>query len=210
VPPGDVGRGRATTTVPGRLTREVDRHLDPYGATRRATRPIPRDTAHGDDQRGRARRRPAVAVGALGLLGSIAVGGCSGGAPRVALAPPTPGPSAAEPCQRLHDALPDTVGDVHRARDVTPASPYTAAWGDPPIELSCGARPPNRPLTGDELTVDQVTWLGSQQGDVVTWRTLGRAVTVQLDVPNDYDDQDAVLADVSARVARTVPRAASR
>ncbi|MFL6138045.1 MAG: DUF3515 domain-containing protein [Frankiaceae bacterium] len=151
-------------------------------------------------------RRP-VAAGALASFAALPLCGCSGGQPGVTLAPPVPGPSAAGPCARLHAALPHRVGDVHRARDVTPSSPYTAAWGDPPIELRCGVAPPARPLTGDELTVGAVTWLGSHQGTAVTWRTLGRAVTVQLDVPDGYDDQDAVLADVSARVARAIPRA---
>jgi hypothetical protein len=150
-------------------------------------------------------RRPPLSRPALGIIaaaaGGAALTGC-GGPGAASVTPPTPSASATSTCARLVAALPHRVADRHDRRDVTPASPYTAAWGDPAITLQCGVRPPNRPLSGDELTVGRVTWLANREGDVVTWVSLGRRVTVELDVPAGYDDQDAVVADVSAVVAR--------
>jgi hypothetical protein len=146
-------------------------------------------------------------TGVAGLAAAVAltVASCSGTPPAVPLQPPAANAAAAATCGRLHAALPSTVAGRYRRRPVTPASASTAAWGDPPIALRCGVAPPPRPLVGDELVVDGVRWLAGQQGDVVSWRSLGRSVTVELDVPAGYDDQDAVLADVSPAVARTVP-----
>ena len=137
------------------------------------------------------------------MVAAATLGACGGAGP-VALAPPTPGPSAAAPCARLRAALPSTVAD-HSRRDTDPSSTYTAAWGDPAVTLLCGTRPPNRPLSGDLLTIDRVSWLANRQGDVLTWVTVGRRVTVEVDVPMAYDDQDAIVADLSAAVARALP-----
>jgi hypothetical protein len=145
--------------------------------------------------------RAAAIVAALTLLSAC------GGAGPARVTPPRPGPTAAAACARLHAALPETVADSHERRDVEPASRYTAAWGDPPIALLCGAPPPRRPLSGDQLTVDHVAWLVNRQGDVLTWVTIDRAVTVELDVPAGFDDQDAIASDVSAAVARADPPA---
>jgi len=146
---------------------------------------------------------PGLALAALVLAGCS--GGSAGGGSAVAVSPPAVPAGARSACERLAAALPDRLGDIAARRAVTPSSPYTAAWGDPPIVLRCGAAPPRHPYTGDRLTIDGVSWLGSHQGDVQAWASLGRPVTVRLDVPLGYDEQDAILADLSAVLAAAVP-----
>ena len=138
--------------------------------------------------------RVAAAAGIL-----LAVAGCGGssGSP-VAVSPPTPTPAAASRCKLLVAHLPGTVADSYGRRPTDPHSAYTAAWGDPPIILRCGVAAPGSPLIGSELTVRGVEWLVNENGASVQWLTLARPVTVELDVPATYHNQDAILSDVSA------------
>lgn len=46
-----------------------------------------------------------------------------------------------EACQALLDDLPSAIGDRQRV-DVSPAGALGAAWGDPPIVLTCGGDVP--------------------------------------------------------------------
>jgi hypothetical protein len=141
---------------------------------------------------------PAVAL-------AVAAGGC---AADVSVSPPVVAASERGGCQRLHQALPDTVAGQPR-RPTAPSSVLTAAWGDPPIVLRCGGAAPA--TGGTSLRVNGVTWLVVQptapasHSSAARWWTLDRGPAVSLTVPSTYTQADAVV-DVSAAVRAALPK----
>ncbi len=128
--------------------------------------------------------------------------GCSGEVP---VAVPEPALSAAAACEALSDALPDTVrGQDSRPTD--PRSPFTAAWGDPPITLRCGVeRPAQLTPTSDIAEVDGVAWLPVELTEGYRFVTTGRFAFVEVDVPDDYAPEVDALVDLAEAVAATIP-----
>jgi hypothetical protein len=125
----------------------------------------------------------------------------------VEVAPPAPTPAAARLCRNLADHLPATVDGTDR-RDVSPASPYVAAWGDPAIVLRCGvARPRALQPSAELVTVNGVDWLPEQQDDGYRFTTAGRAAYVEAWVPARYAPEVNPLVDLAAPVASAVPAA---
>jgi uncharacterized protein DUF3515 len=147
------------------------------------------------------RRRPvrtnAGAVACVVLLTS----GCTAGA--VDVARTDPGDDAAA-CERLVDALPQTLADQER-RDVDDAAATTAAaWGDPPIVLRCGV---GEPASFDALSSCQITngvawYIPDEQitGRAVdiTMTTIGREPGVEVRIPADYFPPAATMVDLAA------------
>jgi hypothetical protein len=104
-------------------------------------------------------------------------------------------------CARLVAALPDRVRGLGR-RDVRPASDRTAAWGDPPIVLSCGVpRPAALQPETTLLTVNGVDWFSQQLTRGMRFTATGRAAYVQVDVPEDYTEATDALSDLSKAIA---------
>ena len=68
----------------------------------------------------------------------------------------TPADQAA--CQRVTDALPDSVADQGR-RSTQPAEALGGAWGDPPIVLQCGV----------DVPADFTRTSACQEADGVGW-----------------------------------------
>jgi hypothetical protein len=100
--------------------------------------------------------------------------------------------------------LPHTVDDADR-RDVTPDSPYVAAWGDPAIILRCGvARPPALAPTSELVTVNGVDWLPEPEDAGYRFTTTGREAYVEAWVPNDYAPEVNPLVDLAAAVTAAV------
>ena len=114
-------------------------------------------------------------------------------------------PAAARACADLVAALPETLsGGERRATD--PASPSTAAWGDPVITLRCGvARPEQLTPTSELVEVNGVEWLPVELTQGYRFVTVGRVANVELDVPNAYAPEVNVLVDLAAPVADEVP-----
>ena len=116
-----------------------------------------------------------------------------------------PAPSAVEPCAALIKALPQTVHGLTK-RPTDPASPYTAAWGDPAITLRCGVpAPPELNPTSDTAEVDGVAWLPIELTHGYRFVTTGRVAYVEVDVPDAYAPEVNALVDLAAPVAATVP-----
>jgi hypothetical protein len=116
-------------------------------------------------------------------------------------------------CRSLLDSLPSKVAD-QSSRAVRPDGAWGAAWGDPPIVLSCGVPPPRgfgRASTC--TTVDGVDWYlpesqlqpGNGPSDL-TMTTVHRAVHVQVRMPGEYWPPATTLADLSPVVKAAVPR----
>ncbi|MGA5822517.1 DUF3515 domain-containing protein [Kitasatospora sp. NPDC094028] len=147
---------------------------------------------------------PAALTGAVVLM----VNSWSSAASEVEA--PKPTGRAAEHCRALAAALPqDLLGKPRQ--DLSPASPYVAAWGDSPrTVLRCGIERPEE-LNGEHAadwspTVDDVTWW-SQKLDDGGYRfvTTMRAAYVEVTVPkgaaqNPFDPAAALTPVVKANI----------
>ncbi len=139
---------------------------------------------------------------ALVLLGATA---CSAG---LTVPPPDPAPTgaAAYACAALHGRLPDSVGGATTTA-THPQSPLTSAWGDPSIVLRCGvAIPAALTPTSQLVTVDGVDWLPEQLTNGYLFTTVGRALSVEVSVPDHYAPEAGPLADLSPVIAAMDPK----
>ena len=119
---------------------------------------------------------------------------------------PSASPVAAAACTRMAAALPDEVRGQSR-RTVEPTSDRTAAWGDPPIVLTCGVpRPPQLQPETTLLTVDGVDWFVQPLTRGTRFTSTGPVAYVQVEVPEDYTSASDALVDLNAAV-RTIPLA---
>lgn len=137
------------------------------------------------------------------LAASVALAGCSAGAPpssaRVSAAP-----GAADPaCVTALAAAPATVAGFAR----TPLPVQGAlSWGEPAVVLRCGL-PAATPTTDPCLGVDGIDWTVDTSGDPFVFVSYGRSPAVELRVPSRYGNDSAVAAvtDVGP-VAAALPR----
>ena len=149
-------------------------------------------------------RSTALAGPFLGVVALLTVSACSSG---LAVPPPNPPPigAAAYTCSAVHGALPDEVLG-HGVTATTPKSPLTSAWGQPPIVLRCGVVTPEALTpTSQLLTVDGVDWLPEKLTQGYLFTTVGRAVNVEVTVPDAYSPEADVLADLSPDIAKLDP-----
>ncbi|OEU85852.1 hypothetical protein DB35_11915 [Streptomyces abyssalis] len=143
----------------------------------------------------------------------VAAAGCTG-ADDSGPAVPSPSGKAAETCRSLSDRLPKRVDGKQRIT-LDPASKYTAAWGDPAIELRCGVPRPEKLSPGSEhynptaeaAEVNGVSWLLEQREGGYRFTTTGRAANVELTVPDDYAPEINALTDLAKAIRTSVPEA---
>ncbi len=140
-----------------------------------------------------------------GLMMTTALAGCGQGAVR--LDAPTPRSSDRAACRALLDDLPVEVADQPQ-RDTEPAEGLGAAWGDPPIVLTCGGpAPAGFDRASSCTTVNGVDWYlpeeQLQAGEVsdVTMTTVNRAQHVEVRMPAEYWPPATTLVDLSAAVS---------
>jgi hypothetical protein len=133
-----------------------------------------------------------------GVLAFWLLGGFGAGRPEPA---PRPAPRATGPvdvpaqsldpqtaavCRAVVAHLPPAVGDLPR-RPVTAGAGQSAAYGDPPITLSCGGAPaPSLAPTATVFPLSGACWTVQEQPDATVWTSLYRAVPVRVRVPNAY------------------------
>ena len=136
-----------------------------------------------------------AAVAAVLLLAA----GCGSGAVPVAV--PSPAAEVAEACAPLVKALPAKILDAER-RDTEPASPLTAAYGDPAIEVTCGVAPPAGMAQAQSqcFEVNGVGWFAQEVTNGVIFTTIGRKIYLELAVPSKYSPEANALTDVSDAV----------
>jgi hypothetical protein len=132
------------------------------------------------------------------------VAGC--GTPKVAVSD-VPAPQGADlaACNRLHDALPATVGDSLKRRDVTPTSPLVAAWGKPAAVLRCGVGIPATYRPGVELTViDGIGWYEDDRADDVVYTAMTQEPRVALALPKTKTQSSSfeILVDLAGPVGQ--------
>ncbi len=137
----------------------------------------------------------------------MALIGCA--ARPVAVEPPdSPDAVASAACAAFSAALPAELSTVGERRDVTPESPLTAAYGDPPVGVRCGVPEPAG-LAADALliTVDDIDWFAQELS--AGWRltTVGRVAAVEITVDEVHGPAPSVAADLSPAIAATIPAA---
>ncbi|MDQ1621159.1 MAG: hypothetical protein QOE19_3728 [Actinomycetota bacterium] len=125
--------------------------------------------------------------------------------------PPSQVPSGAERvCTVLHGALPQRL-DGRPSVTVSPRSPYTAAWGGPPLVLRCGvAKPAGLRATSEVIDIDGVEWFLVQTDDAYVFTTVGRVAYVEARVPSSVPREEATapLVDLARPVIQSVPTTA--
>ena len=141
---------------------------------------------------------PKVLFAALGLT---LLAGCSPGPAPVAV--PSAAPEVAAACEPLVKALPEKVLDGDR-RKTEPVSPLTSAYGDPPIEVTCGVTPPAGMAQAQSqcFEVNGVGWFAKDVENGVIFTTIGRQLYVEVAVPSKYAPEANALTDVSDAVHR--------
>ncbi len=139
---------------------------------------------------------------ALGVLTSLALSACS--AEPVPLATPPLSAGSEQACRDFLDALPETLAGQDR-REVEPADALGAAYGDPPIAVTCTDQaPPDFDRFASCDQVNDIGWfipralVADPEADAVLSAMSHRPI-VQLDVPVDYrpDGAAAALAELS-------------
>lgn len=140
-----------------------------------------------------------------GLLGWIAAGALLAGcAAPVYLDSPTLDGATARQCATLVERAPDSVAGADR-REVD-TSGVALAWGDPPIVLRCGVPVPAALRPGARCdTIDDVDWFTRETAEGFVFVTIGRATTVEVRVPDDYEPAGDALIDLGAAVRVAVP-----
>jgi hypothetical protein len=114
-------------------------------------------------------------------------------------------------CAQFLDALPETVAG-QRQRETEPRDALGAAYGDPPIVITCGV---DMPEGFDAFStcqeVDGVGWYipedaADDQSADVEMTTIGFSPIVRIDLPADYRPPADALVEVGAAVRGTLER----
>ena len=144
------------------------------------------------------------------VLSGCLLAGCQGAAVPVDVRVPRASGAVANQCAALVAAAPSRVAGKSR-RDVSPRDRYAAAWGDPPIVLTCGGSPPAAlHPTSQCFVVNRVGWLVTQHGKPVDptrplggeidFTTIGRSAYVAVRVPGSYQPAADILVDLSGPI----------
>ena len=143
----------------------------------------------------------ACRASVAGWAGILALTGCVG---PVQVAEPTPAPADRATCDAVLAALPDQV--LESTRRPTEPGVLSRAWGDPPITLRCGVpAPPGLTASSECLEVNGVGWFAEAASGGTLFTTIGRAVFVEVGVPQDYAPEVDVLVDLAAAVGEENP-----
>lgn len=165
----------------------------------------------------------AVLVGVLvfWLLHDVASGGDTGATPSpsgpaaaprptssVSVSPPPLSARAALVCRALLARLPDTVRDLPQ-RPVTAGAEQVAAYGEPPVVLTCGTPQVSRDPTVMPYVVSGVCWYPRKVDGGTSLTTIDREVPLELRVPSHYSDPLQWAAEFAATITDTVPTTAT-
>lgn len=145
------------------------------------------------------RRPPVALLAATALAASCSRGAAPGAVPVPTVAGLTAQQAAA--CRAVSGRLPVHVVAGAGRRSTAPEGFTTAAWGDPPIVLRCGVAPGS--ALDDLYEFDGVQWAMHDTGATRTWTTMGRAVNVQVVIPDHYGDQAELLGSLAQALAPT-------
>jgi hypothetical protein len=164
--------------------------------------------------RGAARAATLAAVPLALLAGVLAfwlLGGFPGrestGPVKTSVRPLNPDQAAA--CRALVAKLPATVDKLHR-RPVTAGADQSAAYGDPPIVLTCGAPEVPSTTTDALFEISGVCWHPFEGPEATVWTTMDRPVPVAVTVPGKYQPPGQYVVEFSGPIGATMPVVAKR
>ena len=153
----------------------------------------------------------AIVVAAGAIIGILVFAALRQAPPEqrpVAIAPvPAPKADTAE-CRTLLDAVPQQLGDYHRAAAAEPAPAGAAAWqaapdGEPVI-LRCGLDRPTEFVVGSPIqVVDAVQWFALSDQGRSTWFAVDRPVYVALTLPQGSGPTP--IQTISEVIAKSLP-----
>lgn len=155
----------------------------------------------------------AAALGVTALTGGVVWLLFNSGDSVAVAAPAAASQRVQAECAALTAAAPQSV-DNEKRRGTRPASPLTAAWGDPAITLRCGVPEPEilRPgsktydPSAEEGFFNGVAWLIEKTTDGYRFTAAQRDVYVEVDVPNAYSPQTNAVIDLSPAVIKAIAR----
>nr|MDT0661557.1 DUF3515 family protein [Micromonospora sp. DSM 115978] len=120
-------------------------------------------------------------------------------APRLAERPATV-------CRALLSRLPNVVRDLAQ-RPVSAGPEQNAAYGDPPLTVTCGGPAAQAEPTDQVWTVNAVCWHAAQAAQAMVLTTVDREVPVRVSVPSGYEQPLQWAAPIASAVVATVPSA---
>lgn len=139
-------------------------------------------------------------VAAACLAGATLLAGCAG---PVQVHEPEVDDRSRQVCTEVLASLPRTVLKNPR-RETT--GTLSAAWGSPPITLTCGIPRPAAMTTDTRcFEVDGVGWYAEEGEGGWLFTTIGREVHIQIGVPVDYAPEADALVDVAGAINRHDP-----
>jgi hypothetical protein len=103
-------------------------------------------------------------------------------------------------CRNLVDHLPPALRDRPR-RPVTAGTDQNAAYGDPPLTVSCGGAAVTMPTGATVYQLSGVCWYAQSAGDGTVWTTVDRGTPVRVTVPGSYDSPGQWVVEFSAPVS---------
>jgi hypothetical protein len=121
-------------------------------------------------------------------------------------APPLAG-AAILTCRAFVAALPDTVRKLPR-RPVSNGVEQNAAYGEPPITVSCGVPAPSVAPTATVYAVSGVCWYAQRAtggAKDTTWTTVDRTVPISVTVPGNYDSPGQWASEFNDTIISSVP-----
>lgn len=137
---------------------------------------------------------PPKRVGIAVALGALTCAAAACGGP-VNIPEPNPDPEIRRICEQVVNNLPPTVLDAPQ-RDTT--GTISAAWGEPLITLTCGIDKPAAMQTDTRcFEVNGVGWFAQEGEGGMIFTTIGRAVNVQVGIPDTYSPEADGLVDLA-------------
>jgi hypothetical protein len=122
----------------------------------------------------------------------------------------TPSASAVKACAALADGVPTKLLKEPQREVSDPEA--GAAWGDPPVVLSCGVDMPADFMPGASCEeVNGVGWyvptdqFADDRMDLTLY-TIGRSPIVRVDIPSDYRANLAFAADTLSSLASAIKK----
>ena len=108
-------------------------------------------------------------------------------------------------CAALLAALPAEIDPGVERRPVTGEPDRAAAYGDPPVVVRCGVRPPERIV--EVVEINRVPWSLRDSGPGFEWTTIGRTTTVSVELPDAYEQRSfaELIVPLTGPVAATLP-----
>lgn len=107
-------------------------------------------------------------------------------------------------CRAFLAQLPQVVDGLVR-RPVTAGAEQNAAYGDPPILVSCGGPAASYDPTDVVYPGSGVCWDATVTNDASVWTALGRTTVVRVVVPKEYEGPYQWVISYSPAVKVTIP-----